>query len=124
VLGGTYNIIVWFLGVVFHALNYMQTGGNGKFKDSSSDAQTFAQLNILNFSCIWLLHKIFLTTHWLASTFQLQQRKMDIAESLNQVNLLKAQMANLQAFVDEYHNVYYDQALELARKLNLRERIP
>jgi hypothetical protein len=110
--------------VIFQALNYMQTGGKGEFKDSSSDAQTyFCTIKHFEF-LVSLVVTMNVFDHTLALTVQLQQRKMDIAESLKHINLLKSTMAKLRAEVDEYHNLYYDQALKLAKKLKLREKIP
>ncbi len=102
----------------------MQTGGKGEFKDLSSDAQTYFRM-IKHFEfLVSLVVTMNVFDHTLALTVQLQQRKMDIADSLKHINLLKSTMAKLQAEVDEYHNLYYDQALELAKKLKMRGKIP
>ena len=60
--------------------------------------------------------------HTLSLTVQLQKRNIDIAESMKQINLLKAQLRNLRKSVDEIHDQYYDQALQLASDVNVKEK--
>ena len=54
-------------------------------------------------------------------TVQLQQRKIDIAESMKQINLLKAQLRNLRKTIDQIHNKYYDQVLQLAASVGVKK---
>ena len=50
--------------------------------------------------------------HTLSLTVQLQQQKLDIAESLKQINLLKSQMANS---FKNFHSSWFEEAVNLAK---------
>ena len=99
----------------------MRTGGddNKKFNNSASDAETY----LLTMKRFEFVVALVITTnifdHTLSLTIQLQQRKIDIATPLKQISLLKSQMAMLRDSVKDFHNKYYDEALELATKLEL-----
>ena len=49
--------------------------------------------------------------HTLSLTLQLQERMIDIVESLKHINLLKACLKDLHKSVDDIHDEYYNQAL-------------
>lgn len=57
-------------------------------------------------------------------TVALQRRKIDIAESLKQINLLKAQLKKMRESVDKIHNQYYNEAVELAKAVDVSEMLP
>ena len=57
-------------------------------------------------------------------TVQLQQRNIDVVISLKQINLLKAQLKELRDSVDKIDGDYYDQALELAKNVKVKEKLP
>ena len=109
---------------VIESLDYMQTNVNGDFDSSSSDAETYFR-SIKSFEFIVsLVLTANILHHTLPLTLQLQQRKIDIAESLKHINLLKLKMKKIRDSVDEYHNQYYYQALELASSVNVKEKMP
>ena len=84
---------------------------------STSDAQShFCQVEKFEFIVSLVITQNVLD-HTLAPTVQLQQKKIDMAKSIKQINVLKDQLARLRSSVDEYHNLYYDKALELAKKV-------
>ena len=56
--------------------------------------------------------------HTSALTVQLQQKKIDISESLKQINLLKSQMAILRNTV-EIHSSWYDEAIKLVKDVGM-----
>ena len=90
---------------IFESLKYMKENENRDFNHSSSDATSFFR-SIKSFEFIvCLVITANLLHHTLALTVQLQQRKIDIAESLKQINLLKAQLRNLRKTVDQIHNM-------------------
>ena len=74
---------------VFESLKYMNGNENCDFNHSSSDATSFFRSTKLFEFIICLVITANLLHHTLALTVQLQQRKIDIAESMKQVNLLK-----------------------------------
>ena len=77
---------------IFQSLKYMKENKNRDFNHSSSDATSFF-CSIKSFEFIVsLVITANLLHHMLALTVQLQQRKIDIAESMKQINLLKAQL--------------------------------
>ena len=86
---------------IFQSLKYMKENENRDFNHSSSDATSFFR-SIKSFEFIVsLVITANLLHHTLALTVQLQQRKIDIAESMKQINLLKAQLRNLRKTVDQ-----------------------
>ena len=107
---------------IYETLNYMQFGGDqNEFKTSTSDAQShFRQVEKFEFIVALVITQNILD-HTLALTVQLQQKKIDIAKSIKQINLLKDQLARLRSSVDKYHDLYYDKALELAKKVKLED---
>ena len=110
---------------VFRTLEYMQLGGvNKEFERSSSDARAF--LRILE-SFEFIVAMVITTNildYTMSLTVQLQQRQIDIAESLKQINLLKAELKILRTSVDEYHDKFYDEAVELANEVEVDEKTP
>jgi hypothetical protein len=106
--------------VIYQTLNYMQFGGNrNEFKNSTSDAQShFRQVEKFDFVVALVITQNILD-HTLSLTVQLQQKKIDIAQSLKLINVLKDNLARLRSSVDKYHDLYYDKALELAKKVKL-----
>ena len=42
---------------------------------------------------------------------------------MKQINLLKAQLRNLRKTVDQIHNKYYDQVLQLAASVGVKEKL-
>ena len=73
----------------------MKENENRDFNHSSSDATSFFR-SIKSFEFIVsLVITANLLHHTLTLTVQLQQRKIDIAEPMKQINLLKAQLRNL-----------------------------
>ena len=52
-------------------------------------------------------------------TVQLQQRKIDILQSIKLINLLKDELVRLRSSAATYHDIFYDTALELAREVKL-----
>ena len=106
--------------VIYNALNYMQYGGDeDEFSKFSSDASTyFRTINNFEFVVSLVVTKnVF--DHTSALTVQLQQKKIDIAESLKQINLLKSQMAILRNTVEEIHSSWYDEAIKLAKDVGM-----
>ena len=63
--------------VIYQALSYMQKGGNGEFKDSSSDAQTYFRTIKHSEFLVSLVVTTNVFDQTLALTIQLQQRRMD-----------------------------------------------
>ena len=55
---------------------------------------------------------------------QLQERKIDIVESLKHIHLLKASMKDLRDSVNEYHDEYYDEVLEVAKNVKVSKKYP
>ena len=108
--------------VIYETLNYMQYGGSSnEFQKSTSDAQAhFRQVEKFEFIVSLVITQNILD-HTLALTVQLQQKKIDITKSIKQIIVLKDQLARLRSSVDEYHNLYYDKALELAKKVKLED---
>ena len=71
---------------------------------------------------------LMITTHILDYTMpltrRLQQRKIDIVKSLQCINLLKETINQLRASVEEIHDKFYQQAVEMAKKVNVDESLP
>ena len=53
--------------------------------------------------------------HTYSLTVELQRRKIDILESIKQINLLKTRLNELRESVDDFHDQYYNEGLELCR---------
>ena len=109
---------------IFFSLEYMKTNENGDFNSSTSDARMlFKSIKSFEFiACLVLASNIL--HHTLSLTVQLQQRNIDVVKSLKQINLLKAQLKELRDSVDKIHDDYYDQALELAKNVKVKEKFP
>ena len=107
---------------IFFTLEYMKTNENGDFNSSTSDARMlFKSIKSFEFiACLVLASNIL--HHTLSLTVQLQQRNIDVVKSLKQINLLKAQLKELRDSVDKIHDDYYDQALELAKNVKVKEK--
>ena len=94
---------------------------NDDFKSSISDAAMYYK-SIMSFEFIAsLVITPNVLHHTLSLTLELQRRKIDIVESLKQINLLKACMKNLRDSVDEIHEKYYNEVLELANSVKVNE---
>ncbi|XP_028413110.1 52 kDa repressor of the inhibitor of the protein kinase-like [Dendronephthya gigantea] len=112
--------------VIYETLNFMQSGGSQEepFLRSASDAQShFRNVEKFEFMAALVITQHVLD-HTLSLTVQLQKKKIDIAESIKQINLLKDEMAKLRASVDSFHNEYYDKLLALANNLDVAECFP
>ena len=57
-------------------------------------------------------------------TRRLQERKIDVLASLNQIQLLKDTISDLRTKVDETHGRLYQQCLKMAEKINVPESRP
>ena len=57
-------------------------------------------------------------------TRQLQERRIDIMKSLEQIDLLKKMVASLRKEVDETHHKFYRKALAMAEAVDTAERVP
>ena len=109
---------------VVATLKCMKSNQNGDFDSSTSDAALYYE-SLKSFEFIAALVITSNVLHYTFSlTVQLQARKIDVVESLKQINLLKSQLNILREKVDQFHNRYYDQALELASSVNLQETFP
>jgi hypothetical protein len=108
---------------IIHSLTYMKENENGDFDTSSAEAET--NLNsILSFKFIvCLVITANLLHHTMSLTVQLQQRKIDIAESLKHINLLKAHLNKLCRTVEDVHDEYYDMAVELANNVKVEDEL-
>ena len=102
----------------------MKTNENGDFDSSSSDARMlFKSIQSFEFiACLVLASNIL--HHTLSLTVQLQQRNIDVVKSLKHINLLKTRLQELQDSVDQIHDDYYDQALELAKNVEVKQKYP
>ncbi|XP_028394480.1 52 kDa repressor of the inhibitor of the protein kinase-like [Dendronephthya gigantea] len=112
--------------VIYETLNFMQFGGSQEepFPRSASDAQSrFRNVEKFEFMAALVITQHVLD-HTLSLTVQLQKKKIDIVESIKQINLLKDEMAKLRASVDLFHNEYYNKLLELANNLDVAECYP
>ena len=105
-------------------LRHLKLNENGDFNSSTSEARMlFKSIKSFEFiACLVLASNIL--HHTLSLTVQLQQRNIDVVKSLKQINLLKAQLKELRDSVDKIHNDYYDQALELAKNVKVKEKFP
>ena len=118
------NGMVELFEAIFQSLEYKMLNVNGDFNNSSSDANMY-------FRCIKsfeFIVSLVITSnvlhHTLSLTLELQRRKIDIVESIKQINLLKARVKELRNTVDDIHNQYYNEALELANNVNVKEKVP
>ena len=102
---------------IFYTLECMKMNENGDFDCSSNDARMlFKSIKSFEFiACLVLASNIL--HHTLSLTVQLQQRNIDVVKSLKHINLLKTRLQELQDSVDQIHDDYYDQALELAKNV-------
>ena len=109
---------------VYQSLDYMQLNVNKDFNNSSSDAEGYFRA-IKSFEFI---ASLVITTdvldHFMSLTVELQRPKIDIAKSLQQINLLKAQLKIMRETVDDLHDKYYSEAVELAKAVDVKEKYP
>jgi hypothetical protein len=116
--------IVESFEAIFESLKYMKLNENDDFKSSTSDAAMYYE-SIKSFEFIAsLVITSNVLHHTLSLTLELQRRKIDIVKSLKQINLLKARMKNLRDSVDEIHEKYYNEVLELANSVKVKEKVP
>ena len=57
----------------------------------------------------------------LPATRKLQSKEFDAAKSADIISNLKSSIQNLRASVDEYHSKWYNDALNLAEKVDIKE---
>ena len=57
----------------------------------------------------------------LPATRKLQSKDLDVAKSADIISSLKSSIQNLRTSVDEYHNKWYNDALNLAEKVDIKE---
>ena len=57
----------------------------------------------------------------LPSTRKLQSKDLDVAKSADIISSLKSTIQNLRTSVDEYHSKWYNDALNLAEKVDIKE---
>jgi hypothetical protein len=109
---------------IFESLKYMKLNENDDFKNLTSDAAMYYK-SIKSFEFIApLAITSNVLYHTLSLTLEVQQRKIDIVQSLKQINLLKACMKNLHDSVNEIHEKYYNEVLELANSVKVKEKFP
>ena len=58
---------------------------------------------------------------FLPATRQLTSKDLDIAKSTDIISSLKSSIQNLKTSVDEYHSKWYNDVLNLAEKVNIKE---
>ena len=109
---------------IFYTLEYMKTNENGDFNSSSSDARMlFKSIKSFKFIvCLVLASNIL--HHTLSLAVQLQQRNIDVVKSFKHINVLKTRLQELRDSVDQIHDDYYDQALESAKNVEVKEKYP
>ncbi|XP_046844785.1 52 kDa repressor of the inhibitor of the protein kinase-like [Xenia sp. Carnegie-2017] len=109
---------------VCQSLEYMKLNMNKDFDNSSRDAEGYLR-SIKSFEFIVnLVITSNVLHHTMSLTVQLQQRMIDIAESIKHINLLKSQLKILRSSADTIHDQYYEEAVDLANRVNVDEKIP
>ena len=110
---------------VVETLEEMKLNIDGKWNSkTSSDA------NSLLYACtsFEFIVALVITTQMLDYTMpltrRLQQRKIDIVRSLQCINLMKETINELRANVEEIHEKFYQQAVEMAKKIKVDESVP
>ena len=113
--------IVEALEAICDSLEYMAANVNEDFGSSTSDAKMY----LISVKCFDFIITLVITSnilhHTYSLTVELQRRKIDIFESIKQINLLKARLKELRQSVDHFHNKYYDEGLELCRLVGVEE---
>ncbi|XP_046856107.1 52 kDa repressor of the inhibitor of the protein kinase-like [Xenia sp. Carnegie-2017] len=108
---------------VCQSLEYMKLNMNKDFDNSSRDAEGYLR-SIKSFEFIVnLVITSNVLHHTMSLTVQLQQRMIDIAESIKHINLMKSQLKILRSSADTIHDQYYEEAVDLANRTT-RENYP
>ena len=96
--------IVVALEAICNSLEYMAANVNEDFDSSTSDAKMYL-ISVKSFNfIITLVITSNILHHTYSLTVELQRRKIDIFESIKQINLLKARLKQLRESVDHFHN--------------------
>ena len=89
--------------------------------ESSAKAESLFKL-IDNFECIiTLVITCSILDYLLPATRKLQSKDLDVAKSADIISSLKSSIQNLRTSVDEYHSKWYNDALNLAEKVDIKE---
>ena len=113
--------IVEAFEAICDSLEHMTANKDGDFNSSTSDAKIYLKA-VKSFEfIISLVITSNILHHTYSLTVELQRRKIDILESIKQINLLKARLNELRESVDHFHDRYYDEGLELCRSVNVKE---
>ena len=113
--------IVEAFEAICDSLEHMTANKDGDFNSSTSDAKIYLKA-VKSFEfIISLVITSNILHHTYSLTVELQRRKIDILESIKQINLLKAGLNELRESVDHFHDRYYDEGLELCRSVNVKE---
>ena len=68
-----------------------------------------------------LMITINILDYLLPATQRLQSTDLDVVKSVDTIFNLKSTIQNLRKFVDEYHNKWYNDALNLADEIDIKE---
>ena len=89
--------------------------------ESSAKAESLFKL-IDNFECIiTLVITCSILDYLLPATRKLQSKDLDVAKSVDIISSLKWSIQNLRTSVDEYHSKWYNDALNLAENVDVKE---
>ena len=110
---------------LYHTLCNMKDNVEGEFRPN---LVTDANLHLISISHFEFVATLVITRHVLDKTLPvtqlLQGKGIDIMDGIHLINSLKDNMMLMRNSVDSYHDMWYDEALQLAAKVGLKEAKP
>ena len=106
---------------VYHSLLTMKENIVHYNNETSAKAESLFKL-IDDFECIiTLVITCSILDYLLPATRKLQSKDLDVAESADIISSLKSSIQNLKTSVDGYHSKWYNNVLNLAEKVDIKE---
>ena len=110
---------------LYNTLCNMKDNVEGEFRPN---LVTDASLHLISISHFEFVATLVITRHVLDETLPvtqlLQGKGIDIMDGIDLINSLKDNVMLMRNSVDSYHDMWYDEALQLAAKVGLRETKP
>ena len=108
---------------VYHSLLTMEENNDKVHYNNGTSATAQSLLKIIDdfeFIVILVITRCILD-YVLPATWKLQSKDLDVAKSVDIISNLKSSIQNLRASVDEYNSKCYNDALNLAEKVDIKE---
>ena len=110
---------------VYRSLLIMKENNNTVHynNETSTKAESlFKVIDDFEFIIILVISRSILD-YLLPATWKLQSKDLDVAKSADIISSLKSSIQNFRTSVDEYHSKWYNDSLNLQKKLTLKNQI-